>query len=98
MAFVIPQIEPISRFACDTRLLLQKISEGGPVYLTQRSQAVAVMLSMSEWKTLETRVNQLEWRERARLAAHSARNSNEPDLSFEQFMSELQEAHEQLPA
>lgn len=51
MAFVIPQIEPISRFARDTRLMLQKISEGGPVYLTQRSQAVAVMLSMSEWKT-----------------------------------------------
>lgn len=98
MAFAIPQIEPISRFARDTRLMLQKISEGGPVYLTQRSQAVAVMLSMSEWKTLETRVNQLEWRERARQAAHSARGRNEPDLSFEQFMSELKDAHEQLPA
>lgn len=50
MAFVIPQIEPISRLARNTQLILQKIRDGGPIYLTQRSQAVAVMLSMSEWK------------------------------------------------
>lgn len=44
----IPQIEPISRMARDHKSLLHLIGKG-PVYLTQRSEAVAVMVSANQW-------------------------------------------------
>jgi PHD/YefM family antitoxin component YafN of YafNO toxin-antitoxin module len=44
----VPQVKPISNMARDHKTLLQLISKG-PVYLTQRSQPVAVMVSANQW-------------------------------------------------
>lgn len=55
----IPQIEPISRMARDHKTLLQLIGKG-PVYLTQRSEAVAVMVSASQWNETAQIIEELQ--------------------------------------
>ena len=43
---------------------------------------------------LSQRLKELEWREKARQATQEARASGEPDITFEDFMTELRAVHE----
>jgi PHD/YefM family antitoxin component YafN of YafNO toxin-antitoxin module len=67
----------------------------GPVILAQHSRAAAVLISIEEWDRRAERLRELEWREKARQATREARESNEPDMSFDEFMAELKAYHEQ---
>jgi hypothetical protein len=61
----------------------------GPVFLAQRGTLTAALVSIEEWNRAAQRLQELEWREEARRAAKEAREGNEPDMSYDEFMSEL---------
>ena len=84
-----PQIEPISRMARDHKALLGLI-EDNPVFLTQRSKPVAVMVSPRDWQRFVARMEELEWREKVRQRALAAHESGGPDLDFGEVMAELE--------
>ena len=54
-----PQIEPITTMARNHKRLLEK-AESGPIFLTQRSRPVAVLVNHQEWEQLAKRMEALE--------------------------------------
>ncbi|MBV7330298.1 type II toxin-antitoxin system Phd/YefM family antitoxin [Chloroflexi bacterium TSY] len=53
-----PQIIPITDMRRSQPLMLEKLSNG-PVYLTQRGRAAAVMLSPSHWEDMNEQMDDL---------------------------------------
>lgn len=92
----IPQIEPISRMARDHKTLLQ-LTNKGPVYLTQRSEAVAVMISAKQWnetaQLLEELQVQLNQEKQLRLS-----NQRYAAMQIDPSRSVSQEEYERLLA
>ncbi|MEM7536312.1 MAG: type II toxin-antitoxin system prevent-host-death family antitoxin [Chloroflexota bacterium] len=84
-----PQIQPISRMARDHKSLLTMI-EASPVFLTQRSTPVAVIVSPQEWQQIAERMAELEWREKVRQRVQAVRENTEPDLTLDEVMAELE--------
>ena len=66
-----PQVEPISRLSRDHNSLMRMIANG-PVWLTQKAKAAAVIVSVKEWDEIAQRMadlqNQLKSERRIRLA------------------------------
>jgi prevent-host-death family protein len=91
----VPQIVPVTDMRLRHKSVLELLDKG-PVILAQHSKAAAVLISVEEWDRRARRLQELEWREKARQATREARESNEPDLSFEEFMSGLTAFHEQV--
>ena len=54
-----PQIEPITTFARDHKKVLSRLSTG-PVFLSQRSQPTAVLVSIEQWNEIVKHVQELE--------------------------------------
>ncbi|MBV7330653.1 type II toxin-antitoxin system Phd/YefM family antitoxin [Chloroflexi bacterium TSY] len=54
-----PQITPITEMRNTHNNVLDKL-ENGPVFLTQRSKAVAVIISPKQWEYLNDRIDELE--------------------------------------
>jgi prevent-host-death family protein len=90
----VPQIIPVTEMRLRHKSVLELLTKG-PVILAQHSKAAAVLISVEEWDRRARRLEELEWRERARQATKEARESNEPDLSFDEFIAELKAFHEQ---
>jgi prevent-host-death family protein len=90
----VPDVVPVSELRNKHRAVFALLDKG-PIILAQRSRAVAVLVSVQEWDQRARRLQELEWREKARQATREARASTEPDLSFESFMAELSAYHEQ---
>jgi PHD/YefM family antitoxin component YafN of YafNO toxin-antitoxin module len=93
MISVLPQVEKISVLKSNQEAVLAKVKRG-PVLLMQRSNPAVVMVSPEQWDAVAQRLRELEWREEVRQAALEAHNSQETDLSLDQFMTELQGYHE----
>ena len=55
-----PQIEPITTFARDHKKVLLKLKTG-PVFLAQRSQPAAVLVSIEQWDEIVKHVRRLEF-------------------------------------
>jgi PHD/YefM family antitoxin component YafN of YafNO toxin-antitoxin module len=55
----IPQIEPITTMAKDHKAVLAML-HSGPVILAQRSRPAAVLLSISDYEKMMTRLQHLE--------------------------------------
>jgi PHD/YefM family antitoxin component YafN of YafNO toxin-antitoxin module len=94
----VPQVKPISNLARDHKALLRLIGKG-PVYLTQRSEPVAVMVSASQWdetaKLIEDLQAQLGIERRLRLSNQRyAEAQADPSLwvSPEEYEHGLQKA------
>jgi prevent-host-death family protein len=94
LMYTVPEVVPISELRNKHRAVFALLGKG-PIILAQRSRAVAVLVSIQEWDQRAKRLQELEWREKARQATTEARASTEPDLSFETFMAELSAYHEQ---
>ena len=90
----VPQIVPVTDMRLRHKSVLTMLNKG-PVILAQHSKAAAVLVSIEEWDRRARRLSELEWREKARQTTSEARESNEPDMSFEEFMAELKAYHEQ---
>jgi prevent-host-death family protein len=54
-----PQIEPITELRRDPLQVLGKLRKG-PVFLTQRSQRAAVMISPEQWDRIVEQIEELE--------------------------------------
>jgi prevent-host-death family protein len=54
-----PQIEPVTKLSRDYKGIFAKLQRG-PVFLAQRSQPAAVLLSVREYEQLVDRVKHLE--------------------------------------
>jgi prevent-host-death family protein len=54
-----PQIEPITELHRDPLQVLEKLRKG-PVFLTQRSQRAAVMISPEQWDRIVEQIEALE--------------------------------------
>ncbi|MDQ3249706.1 MAG: type II toxin-antitoxin system Phd/YefM family antitoxin [Chloroflexota bacterium] len=87
-----PQLVPVSELRYNHKKVFARLGDGA-VLLAQRSKAAAVLVSVEEWDRRAKRLQELEWRERARVATSQARASAEPDISFEAFMTELRTHH-----
>jgi prevent-host-death family protein len=94
MISVLPQVEKISVLKSNQAAVLAKVRRG-PVLLMQRSNPAVVMVSPEQWDAVAQRLRELEWREEIHRAAIEAHNSQDADLSVEQFLTELQAYHEQ---
>jgi PHD/YefM family antitoxin component YafN of YafNO toxin-antitoxin module len=55
----IPQIEPVTTLSKDYKTVFSKLDRG-PVILAMRSRPAAVLLSVNEYETMMTRLEQLE--------------------------------------
>ena len=55
----IPQIEPVTNLSKDYKVIFAKLSNG-PVILATRSRPSAVLLSVSDYEKLVTRLEQFE--------------------------------------
>lgn len=86
----VPQVLPVSELRNKHRAVFALLSNG-PVILAQRSRAAAVLVSVEEWDQRAERLRELEWREEARRAVLAA--TTEPDLSYDEFASELRAYH-----
>lgn len=95
MVTLTKQIVPISDIHLRQGETLAKVKDG-PVYLAQRSNPIAVLVSADYWDTTMKRLAELEWYERARQATQAARSGSAPDLTHDEFMAELKAFHEQL--
>lgn len=66
-----PQVEPISRLSRDHNSLMRMIVKG-PVWLTQKAKAAAVIVSVSQWDEIAHQMadlrKQLQSERRIRLA------------------------------
>lgn len=87
-----PQVVPVSELRNHHREVFDLLDKG-PIILAQRSKAAAVLVSVEEWDRQAKRLQELEWREEIRRAAKAASETTEPDLSYEQFMTELRSYH-----
>jgi prevent-host-death family protein len=54
-----PQVEPISRLSRDHNSLMRMIANG-PVWLTQRAKAAAVLVSVKQWDEIVQRMADLQ--------------------------------------
>lgn len=54
-----PQIEPVTTFARDHKKVLAKLKKG-PIFLAQRSQPTAVLVSIEQWDEIVKHIQQLE--------------------------------------
>jgi len=92
MMIPVPQVEPISSLRRDHVAVMNKLRKG-PVFLAQRGALTAALVSIEEWNRAAQRLQELEWREEARRASQEACEGNEPDMSYNEFMSELSAYH-----
>jgi prevent-host-death family protein len=70
--YTAPQIEPVTAMARNHKSLLKKLKDG-PVYLTQRGNEAAVMISAEEWRMIVKQLNELQQlRRQARLERSNA--------------------------
>ena len=76
-----PQLVPISELRYHHKAVFDKL-KAGVVLLAQRSQPAAVLVSVEEWNRRAQRLQELEWREKARQATYEARASGEPDINL----------------
>ena len=91
----VPQIVPVTDMRLRHKAVLDLLHKG-PVILAQHSKAAAILVSIDEWDRRARRLGELEWREKAKQATSEARASNEPDMSFDEFMAGLHAHHEQV--
>jgi prevent-host-death family protein len=54
-----PQIEPITTLARDHKKVLSRLTKG-PIFLAQRSQPTAVLVSIEQWDEIVKYVQELE--------------------------------------
>lgn len=54
-----PQVEPISRLARDHNAIMRLIANG-PVWLTQKAKAAAVLVSVKQWDEIARRMADLQ--------------------------------------
>ena len=76
----IPQIEPVTNLSKDYKLIFAKL-DNGPVILAMRSRPAAVLLSVSDYEKLVTRVEQFE------LLAEAKRNLARADANSSTVIS-----------
>ena len=88
----LPQVVPVSELRNHHREVFGLLDKG-PIILAQRSKAAAVLVSVAEWDRQAKRLQEFEWREEVRHAAKTASETQEPDLSYDQFMTELGSYH-----
>ncbi len=81
--FPVPELVGISTLRLKQNEILNKLSEG-PVVLTQRSQAVAVIISPEQWNRLVGEPEDL----RDILAAREARADAEPSLNLDEYVAQ----------
>lgn len=55
----IPQIEPVTSLANNTKDIFAKLADG-PVILSEQNRPAAVLLSVSEYEKMSTRLHHLE--------------------------------------
>ena len=55
----IPQIEPVTSLSSDYKSIISKLTNG-PVILAEQNRPTAVLLSVSEYEKMSTRLDQLE--------------------------------------
>lgn len=89
---LIPQTDTISNLKNNQTTVLAKVRQR-PVLLLQNSKPVVVLVSPEEWNRTALRLRELEHDEVIRQRLQALQQSNEPDLSFEEFMAPL-EAHD----
>lgn len=70
----IPQIEPVTSLSKDYRAIFSKL-DNGPVILAMRSRPTAVLLSVSDYEKLMTRLEHFE------LVAEAKRNLAKADAN-----------------
>lgn len=83
----LPQVVPVSELRNKHREVFRLLGKG-PVILAQRSKAAAVLVSVEEWDRRARRLVELE-REIIRQRLHA--NRQEPDVSYDDFMTGLRE-------
>ena len=80
MSLLIPEIVGISDLRLRQGEILRKVHEG-PVVLTQRARAVAVMVSPEQWNQLVAELEDLQ----DILAARESRADVEPSMDLEEY-------------
>lgn len=86
---LLPQTDTISNLKNNQATVLAKVSHH-PVLLLQNSKPIAVLVSPEEWNRTALRLRELERNEIIRQRFQAAQHSQEPDLTLEEFMSDLE--------
>ncbi|MDQ3248472.1 MAG: type II toxin-antitoxin system Phd/YefM family antitoxin [Chloroflexota bacterium] len=84
-----PQTETVSSLKNNQAAVLAKIRKQ-PLLLLQNSKPVAVMVSLEEWNRTAARLRELERHNIIRQRVQEAQATSEPDISFEEFMADLE--------
>ncbi|MCB0187260.1 MAG: type II toxin-antitoxin system Phd/YefM family antitoxin [Caldilineaceae bacterium] len=86
---LIPQIDTISSLKNNQSAVLAKVGKE-PLLLLQNSKPIVILVSPEEWNRTVLRLRELERHERIRQRYHEAHQTNEPDLSIDNFMADLE--------
>lgn len=88
---LILQTDTISGLKNNQAAVLSKMRKR-PVLLLQNSKPLAVLVSPDEWNRTALRLRELERHEVIRQRVREARATTQPDLSVDQFMTEVENA------
>lgn len=86
---LLPQTDTISNLKNNQATVLARVSQR-PVLLLQNSKPVVVLVSPEEWNRTALRLRQLERDEVIRQRFQETQHTHEPDLSWEEFMTDLE--------
>ena len=56
--YTVPQVEPVTRLAREHKALLEQ-TNNGPIILSQRGKAAAVLVSIVEWNEIASELEEL---------------------------------------
>lgn len=82
MIATIPEIRPFSDLRIRQHELVDQLADG-PIVLSQRGRASAVLVSIEDWNVLVERLEELD----DALALIEARQSPEPAISIDDYMA-----------